>query len=179
MLQYIGVLQYKVVYLHQEKNKKMRNRIIDKGNFYLKTTANWSSIQIQYIGRPADFVSASGSQYWFLPNGVFRLSDHWGGDIASCSWYLDGKHSDQLALAHCKWEDFYSFPIRSYNFDKLECEDTKIYLAAKNEAKNHLGARHIKHFGEIYTNKKHTRSFYAWELQSGWKKPTKKYTRIN
>ena len=31
-----------------------------------------------------------GSRYWYTDKGVYRKSDHWGGGVASCSWYLEG-----------------------------------------------------------------------------------------
>ena len=40
--------------------------------------------------RPPDHVSGSGSKYWYEDSGLYRSSDHWGTDVASCSWYLEG-----------------------------------------------------------------------------------------
>lgn len=41
-------------------------------------------------GREPDYRSPSGSEYWYDGNGVTRYSDHWGSEVASCDWYLDG-----------------------------------------------------------------------------------------
>ena len=35
-------------------------------------------------------MSGSGSDYWYGESGVVRYSDHWGSEVASCDWYLDG-----------------------------------------------------------------------------------------
>ena len=42
----------------------------------------------------------SGSDYWYGESGVVRYSDHWGSEVASCDWYLDG-------VARCSFDDHY------------------------------------------------------------------------
>ena len=47
--------------------------------------------------READHVSHNrktgkiSSQYWYTEEGVYRKSNHWGSDVASCSWYIKGR----------------------------------------------------------------------------------------
>lgn len=35
--------------------------------------------------------SETSSEYWYTEDGVIRGSDHWGKDVASCSWYIKGE----------------------------------------------------------------------------------------
>lgn len=71
-----------------------------------------------------DYVSGSGSAYWYVNGGVVRCSDHWGYGIASCKWYLrdlDMRYSENVGWteladefgtdevsAFCSFEDFMS-----------------------------------------------------------------------
>ena len=50
--------------------------------------------------REPDYISGSGSAYWYVNGGVVRRSNHWGDAIASCAWYireLDMSRSENLA----------------------------------------------------------------------------------
>jgi hypothetical protein len=56
------------------------------------------------------YVSQSGSQYIFTPDGLYRISNHWGR-VANCHWRLiplaDFKSQHNI-VAYAKWDDFYS-----------------------------------------------------------------------
>lgn len=66
--------------------------------------------------RPADYVSASGSEYWYTQGRVIRRADHWGGCIRSCNWFLVGsdvtclkmwcESLDEPVTASCAWDEF-------------------------------------------------------------------------
>ena len=58
------------------------------GNFYCGTAADWTGCARP--DRRPDHSSPSGSDYWYSDSGVVRYSDHWGSEVASCDWYLDG-----------------------------------------------------------------------------------------
>lgn len=65
--------------------------------------------------RKPDFVSKSGSQYWFLDQGVIRHSNHWGR-AAKCKWrlvYSDSAVREKTGYAN--WSDFQ----RDNDFEKL------------------------------------------------------------
>ena len=56
--------------------------------------------------------ASKGSQYWYTSEGVYRRSDHWGSDVASCSWYIDGRRyrkdgvsKGSFETAFIKWSD--------------------------------------------------------------------------
>ena len=42
--------------------------------------------------REPDYVSGSGSRYWYQDGGVYRESDHWGAGVASCNWAMEGRN---------------------------------------------------------------------------------------
>lgn len=50
-------------------------------NFYMGTEASWEDAEAPE--READYVSDSGSAYWYTEGGVFRTSNHWGYEVAS------------------------------------------------------------------------------------------------
>lgn len=98
-------------------------------DFFESTVAVWKP-----VGKPAgepDYTSASGSEYWYEDEGATRRSNHWGWDVGSCHWYLEGLNdtSSKLSLfetetvaepvcGFCRWDDF----IESYDgsgFDVL------------------------------------------------------------
>jgi hypothetical protein len=67
-------------------------REINKDNFHKSTIANFKTVESVPKRKP-DFISNSGSKYWYEENGVFRESDHWGAGIKSCDWFLNGEFS--------------------------------------------------------------------------------------
>lgn len=98
----------------------------NQDNFFNCTKANW--IEKQAPNRSADYVSPSGSCYWYTEKGVYRFSDHWshikdtkrnyiGGckRINSCYWTLRliGKKIDysqlyeKYVIRYKKYNDFY------------------------------------------------------------------------
>lgn len=89
-----------------------RNEKINRDNFFRDTNANF--VSAEKPDRPADYVSSSGSAYWYEDGGVYRSSDHWGSNIASCNWYLDGENisswDDEKGerTGFAKWSDFTS-----------------------------------------------------------------------
>jgi len=84
-----------------------------KENFFLNTEANFSSCETPE--RAPDYVSKSGSVYWYTDEGVVRAADHWLG-VASCKWTLDGADEYAVNLAadkkesavagFCEWSGF-------------------------------------------------------------------------
>lgn len=93
-------------------------------NFFKNTVANFTNCEIP-TGK-SDYCSESGSCYFYTEKGVIRVSDHWGSQIASCSWYLDIDNMEyfnrvktidgvdynikcykaNIVAGFCRWEDF-------------------------------------------------------------------------
>lgn len=87
------------------------------------TYANWREVpslprEMEY--REPDFVSRSGSQYWYTNSGVYRKSDHWGRRIGTCEWYIDGCSYDELVsiIGYCRWDDFVDLERMSMRRDR-------------------------------------------------------------
>jgi len=60
-------------------------------------------------GLEQDFISESGSIYYYTELGMYRLSNHWGR-LANSKWRLlalDSPTSSKIKLGFAKWEDFY------------------------------------------------------------------------
>lgn len=75
---------------------------ITRETFFKNTFAEFTPTRIP--NRNPDFISESGSRYWFFANGVIRKSDHWGM-VADCYWTLK---EGEVGFAH--WKDFEKRP---------------------------------------------------------------------
>lgn len=86
-------------------------RVFDRENFNRGTIAIWepcespSPTDDKFMR--ADFVSDSGSRYWFYENGVVRMSDHWG-EVGGCYWAFKGEVAGKPVCGVCSWDDFFS-----------------------------------------------------------------------
>ena len=97
-------------------------------NFYMGTEAHWNDAEAPE--READYVSDSGSAYWYTECGVFRKSNHWGYEVASCDWFLgydesSWEDSNGIRCGFCPWDVFkakdYDFAV--YNVPEEIAED--------------------------------------------------------
>lgn len=74
----------------------------NKDNFFVATKATWKGVKAPK--RTPDYISNSGSEYWYTPQGVYRKSDHWSHiyinnkywygctRVATCYWTLKLKY---------------------------------------------------------------------------------------
>ena len=75
-------------------------------NFHKGTNADFKEILRAGIPkRKPDFISDSGSKYWFTANSIIRQSDHWG-QLDTCNWYLDGKSGYKISQGICNINNF-------------------------------------------------------------------------
>lgn len=98
---------------------KLAEETASKDNFYMNSVGFWT--KCSKPRRPCDYDSTTmktiyhkgkASKYWYTTEGVYRHSNHWGSDIASCSWYIDGlKYRNEgcfignMETAFIKWKD--------------------------------------------------------------------------
>lgn len=75
-------------------------------NFHSYTFANYRRVE-SAPARPADFVSDSGSEYWYEGGRVVRRSNHWGANISTAHWMLDGTTSREVAVGVADLSDFH------------------------------------------------------------------------
>lgn len=81
------------LYDYMQKNEAQKlvfeNRVIDKSNFFDRTNADFKQSTRPENFVEFDFISRSGSKYFYTQEGVYRYSDHWGA-CASCFWTFEG-----------------------------------------------------------------------------------------
>ena len=78
----------------ETKNKEI---IFNKNNFFVSTRATWKCCKLPK--RDPDYISNSGSQYWYTPLGVYRKSDHWSQIyIKRCNTY-----EGCIRISKCYW----------------------------------------------------------------------------
>ncbi|MEM6686441.1 MAG: hypothetical protein AAF617_11715 [Bacteroidota bacterium] len=96
-----------------------------KQNFFKNTYCVFKAVALQTLqDQTPDFVSRSGSQYFYTSDGVYRISSHWGR-AASCRWRLQvalDNHTNGIQAGFAKWTDFYK-----------DNEVEKLYFIQKSE----------------------------------------------
>ncbi|WP_395063779.1 hypothetical protein [Flavobacterium sp.] len=87
----------------------MTIKIYNKTNFHKYTFCIFTEVAADAIKElKLNFKSKSGSSYYFVENGVYRLSNHWGR-AANCKWRLlsNTKNVNRMKLGFASWNDFY------------------------------------------------------------------------
>ena len=85
-------------------------KIYTKYNFHKYTFCIFnevSKIEIEHF--KTNFISKSGSSYFFTNEGVYRKSNHWGR-AANCKWRLQTNSSDssRTKIGFAKWAHFHA-----------------------------------------------------------------------
>ncbi|MES2410012.1 MAG: hypothetical protein V4535_01070 [Bacteroidota bacterium] len=132
----------------------MANKTYTKLSFHSHTFCIWKEIPfVEIRDLKINYKSQSGSEYIFTPEGLYRISNHWGR-VANCHWRLIPLaqfKSQNTIVGFANWTDFHSnddtsklffikvnFETNEVNFyHKLSLEDQeKIVLRnAKETAK--------------------------------------------
>ena len=93
----------------------------NKLNFHKHTFCIFKEVAFDAISDlKMNYKSKSGSSYYFVENGVYRLSNHWSR-VANCRWRLDKNsniqipNSNRIKLGFAEWKDFYP----DNDFEKL------------------------------------------------------------
>lgn len=90
--------------------------------------------------RDPDFVSDSGSRYWDCGDRVIRRADHWGWEIASCSWFLGEWHLS-TQTAECRYDQFQA---KFNGEDRLRFWESPEYLAMEAARRDAGQRRHYE-----------------------------------
>lgn len=81
-----------------------------KPNSFKNTFCIFKEVPIQEIeNRKSDFISSSGSTYYYNEIGMYRLSNHWGR-LANSKWRLEFSELESQSktkLGFALWDDFY------------------------------------------------------------------------
>ena len=97
----------------QENTQEVKSKVTFE-NFFLNTFANFEKISSDerkmLKNTKPDFISKSGSTYWYINGYVYRHSSHFSRDTKSCAWFLEGKsvlyNTTTGNYGKCKLEDF-------------------------------------------------------------------------
>ncbi|GLB51784.1 hypothetical protein NBRC110019_08230 [Neptunitalea chrysea] len=77
------------------------------------------NLDFPFLNNKPDYISKSGSMYYYTEIGVYRLSNHWGR-AANCRWRLDAlatKNTNDIHVGYAEWSNFYD----DNDTDKLYC----------------------------------------------------------
>lgn len=90
----------------------MKTKIYNKHNFHKHTFCVFKEVSLDTISilKP-NYSSKSGSNYYFMDEGLFRISNHWGR-ASNCRWKLDSSSmasskNNGIKVGYAKWTDFY------------------------------------------------------------------------
>ena len=68
---------------------KLNKENIESVTWHKRTNIVWDEVSAEIVeGLEPNYVSKSGSAYYYLESGIVRKSNHWGRFISNCSWYL-------------------------------------------------------------------------------------------
>ncbi|MFY7739786.1 MAG: hypothetical protein ACOVQC_04645 [Flavobacterium sp.] len=94
----------------------MSIKTYNKTNFHKYTFCIFKEVDLDAIkDLKLHYKSKSSSCYYFVENGVYRLSNHWSR-VANCKWRLINENSNvnqninsnRTKLGYANWSDFYS-----------------------------------------------------------------------
>ena len=88
----------------------MSRKIYNRSNFHRHTFCVFHEVEMDVVSdKQPDYKSKSGSSYYFIETGVYRLSNHWGR-AANCKWRLDAnlENTSRTKLGFALWKDFYT-----------------------------------------------------------------------
>ena len=93
-----------------QKNPQEVKSKVTFGNFFEGTFANFQKISREEIkmlkNTLPNYISKSGSFYWYIGNYVYRYSNHFLRETASCSWFLENQTSKRGGYSKCALNDF-------------------------------------------------------------------------
>lgn len=81
----------------------------NKTNFHKHTFCIFQEVTFESItDLKPNFISKSGSSYYYTEQGVYRHSNHWGR-AANCKWRLvsNGISMERTKVGYASWSDFY------------------------------------------------------------------------
>ncbi|WP_418262936.1 hypothetical protein [Flavobacterium faecale] len=88
----------------------MEKKFKPSPNSFKNTFCVFTEVPMQEItSLPVQFQSKAGSRYYYTPEGMFRLSNHWGR-LANSKWRLvpmDPPSASKTKIGFAKWSAFY------------------------------------------------------------------------
>ncbi|MFZ4105499.1 hypothetical protein [Flavobacterium sp.] len=88
----------------------------NKSNFHKHTFCIFQEVALDVLkDLKLHYKSKSGSSYYFVEDGVYRQSNHWGR-AANCKWRLiSDNNKNRTKIGYANWSDFYP----DNDFEKL------------------------------------------------------------
>lgn len=103
------------------------DEVADKYNFYNNSIGMFEESDAP--DSEPDYISYSGSEYWYTPEGVYRRSDHWGSYISSCSWYFWDGLGDSDEVWYNGDDDQFDEPVTGFiRWSDLKPKGEIIYI---------------------------------------------------
>lgn len=113
----------------------MSTKVYNKTNFHKHTFCIFTEVAPSLLSSlKLNYKSKSGSRYYFIPEGVYRLSNHWGR-AANCKWRLIaapnlptiGTFEKRTKLGFARWTDFYpDNDLERLYFIEVDFEDASV-----------------------------------------------------
>ena len=142
-----------------------------RAEFSQVTGEEWQEI----TSRKPDYVSNSGSQYWYTEDSVYRMSDHWGDYVASCDWRWKGfgnadastfkdTYGNSPKLGRASWKDFKPKESAAiYDYSKSAFDQ---YITSKNVTMSQIAQGQITYKGKKY-KARFDRQLNCWTFERG------------
>jgi hypothetical protein len=88
----------------------IQNQFKPKTQFFKNTFCVFEAVDSTIVENlEPNFISDSGSQYFYTEEGLYRLSNHWGR-LGNCKWRLIASEIENLSktkLGYASWDSFY------------------------------------------------------------------------
>ena len=98
----------------------------------------WTEVDLQEIQEQnPQYISQSGSQYFYLHDGVYRLSDHWGR-AANSKWRLTPMNNElrKIRLGFANFTDFQKDNLHEkLYFIEVDFKNELVFFNHKNNKK--------------------------------------------
>ena len=98
----------------------------------------WTEVDLQEIQEQnPQYISQSGSQYFYLNDGVYRLSDHWGR-AANSKWRLTPMNNElrKVRLGFANFTDFHKDNLHEkLYFIEVDFKNELVFFNHKNNKK--------------------------------------------
>lgn len=143
-------------------------------NFHKYTFCIFQEVDLDVIRQlKLNYRSKSGSSYYFIDSGVYRLSNHWSR-VANCRWRLEGNATNadnRMRLGFAKWSDFHpdNQTDRLY-WIEVDFENKKVNFHHK-ESQNYASGKQLRNSGETAKIIKQIRGLLMEEAWAKYLRP--------
>jgi hypothetical protein len=110
-------------------------------SFFKNTFCEFEEVTLQKVAHLIpDFTSSSGSAYYYTPEGVYRVSNHWG-KLAHSKWRIIPINPLKINKIQCGfafWNQFYpDEPLQKTYFIQVDYTHNEVFYRHKNHPDYH------------------------------------------